>query len=47
MKESDFDGVGGGLRFHGFWDTMCQQFWDTRSEAVPWIWPATASMPSL
>jgi hypothetical protein len=24
---------------------MCQQFWDTRSEAVPWIWPNTASTP--
>jgi hypothetical protein len=23
------------------WDAMCQQFWDTRSEVVPWIWPIT------
>ena len=23
-----------GLRFHSSWDTMCQQFWDTLSEAV-------------
>lgn len=22
--------VGGSLRFHSSWDTMCQQFWDTR-----------------
>jgi len=22
-------GVGGGLRFHSFWDSMSQGFWDT------------------
>jgi hypothetical protein len=31
-----------GLTFHSFWDTMCQQFWDTERGVSPWIWRPTA-----
>jgi hypothetical protein len=39
LKVPENVGVGDGLRFQGFWDSMSQGFWDTSTRRCPWIWP--------